>query len=77
MNENASDQEILEAIRRVAVEGRLACKDALELASALGVAPARIGRICNAENIRIVNCRLGCFGLPGGPRPGGGKRRTN
>jgi hypothetical protein len=58
-----TDQEILEAIRPLVKSGRIACKDALESARALKVPPARIGRICNAEGIRIVNCQLGCFGL--------------
>jgi len=69
MSGNVSDQDILEAIRRVVEENRLACKDALETADALGVPPARIGRLCNAEGIRIVNCSLGCFGLRGRSRP--------
>ncbi len=57
-----TDKELLEAIRGRVREGRLDCKYALELAEELEVPPARIGRICDEENIRIVNCQLGCFG---------------
>ena len=61
-----TDKELLEAIRGRIRDGRLDCRYALELAEELEVPPARIGRICDEENIRIANCQLGCFGA--GPK---------
>jgi len=58
-----TDKELLEAIQSRVREGRLDCKYALELAEELEVPPARIGRICDQENIRIANCQLGCFAM--------------
>ncbi len=63
-----TDKEILEAIRGRVHDGRLECKYALELAEELEVSPARIGRVCDEENIRIVNCQLGCFGTRSKPK---------
>ncbi|NVL91398.1 MAG: hypothetical protein HWN69_10525 [Desulfobacterales bacterium] len=40
---------------------RLACVEAFELARQFKVEVIEIGRICNRHNIRISNCRLGCF----------------
>ncbi|MFH1143772.1 MAG: hypothetical protein V1774_04440 [Candidatus Eisenbacteria bacterium] len=63
MKSQPTDQEILAAIQPFIKEGRLACRDALATAAALETPPAWIGRVCDAEGIRIVNCQLGCFGL--------------
>jgi hypothetical protein len=57
-----TDKELLEAILGRVRDGRLECKYALELAEELEISPVRIGRICDEENIRIINCQLGCFG---------------
>ena len=57
-----TDAEILAALRPAVREGMLACKDALAAAERLGVSPGRIGKLCNEQEIRIVNCQLGCFG---------------
>ncbi len=60
-----SDAELLAALEPHVRDGRLACRDALEVAAHLGVSPAQIGRLCDERGIRIVNCQLGCFGLRG------------
>lgn len=39
----------------------LGCKQALVLAAAYGVPPRRVGRICDAEGIKLRQCLLGCF----------------
>lgn len=58
-----TDEELHEAIKPLVDEhGHLACKQALGLAARLEINPARIGKICNQQGIRIVNCQLGCFG---------------
>lgn len=59
------EQELLRQIiaRSRRVDGRrtLACASALRLAEECGVSPARIGRFCNEQGIRIARCQLGCF----------------
>jgi hypothetical protein len=62
-----TDEETLAALSRDIDQGRLACRDALAAAARLGIAPARIKRICDAHAIRIVDCQLGCFGKPQPP----------
>jgi len=57
-----TDQDLLAALRPAVREGMLVCKDALAAAEQLGIPPGRIGKICNENEIRIVNCQLGCFG---------------
>jgi len=57
----ATDEELREAIRRAARDGRVACKALLELAARSGESPARIGRLCDEMEIRISQCQLGCF----------------
>jgi hypothetical protein len=63
-----TDEEILAALRPDIEEGRLACREALAAALRLGVGAARIGRVCDAHDIRIVDCQLGCFGKRRRPR---------
>ncbi len=61
------------AVRRAAVpDGQrltLSCERAHRLAAELNVDVRRIGAICQAENIKIVHCQLGCFGGPRHERP--------
>ncbi|MBM3318038.1 MAG: hypothetical protein FJY75_09325 [Candidatus Eisenbacteria bacterium] len=57
-----ADAGILEALKPHIQEDLLPCRAALALAAELGVSPARIGKVCNAHGIRIVDCQLGCFG---------------
>jgi len=60
-----SPEELTQAVleRSQVAEGRraLTCAQALSLAAELGVDPARIGHICDQENIRLGRCQLGCF----------------
>ena len=57
--------ELIEAVIRAArdVKGqkRLACVEAFGLAKRFGVEKMEIGRVCNAHEIKISNCQLGCF----------------
>lgn len=66
MSKDISPAELLEAIQPLVKDDKLPCKDALALADRLSISPARIGKICNDHEIRIVNCQLGCFGA--GPK---------
>ena len=60
-----SEQELVEAVKKATAErdGRmtLRCADAFKLAEQFGTAPGTIGRICNENRIKIVQCQLGCF----------------
>ena len=42
-------------------EGKIFCKDALDLSRELNLSPAEIGRECDALQIKIRGCQLGCF----------------
>jgi hypothetical protein len=55
-------EEVLKAMKPLVQDGKLACRDALELAARLDVKPALIGKACNQHDIRVINCQLGCFG---------------
>ena len=54
-------QQLREAIRCLAVEDRVSCRDLLDLARRLGVEAAALGQLCNEMRIKITDCRLGCF----------------
>lgn len=60
------NEKILEAILAVAGtrdDGRrtLPCSVAFALAEANGMDLMDIARVCNAEDVRITSCQLGCF----------------
>jgi hypothetical protein len=54
-------EAVVAAVRTTRTERRLSCAKALELAEQFGVRPARVGALCDAEGIKIRQCRLGCF----------------
>jgi len=39
----------------------ITCTKALALAGKHGVSPGRIGKLCDDANIKIRQCKLGCF----------------
>jgi hypothetical protein len=58
-------KEIVGMIKKAAVDTdgkfKLPCRRAFQLADEFGLSPKEIGEICNAEDIKIINCQLGCF----------------
>ncbi|MHC4982434.1 MAG: hypothetical protein ACYTF6_04605 [Planctomycetota bacterium] len=56
-----AEQQIRQFLRRRARNGRIPCRQLLELAERTGAPPRKIGRLCDQLGIRISNCRLGCF----------------
>lgn len=62
MNEK---QKIIEALVKVSEmddgKHKIPCVVALQIANEFGVMPSEIGKICDDENIKIVECQLGCF----------------
>lgn len=55
-------EALLEKVKAEAVNGKLACKKALEIAEELGVKPAAVGQAANEAGVKIAACQLGCFG---------------
>jgi hypothetical protein len=54
-------QEVVEAVRKEAAEGRIPCARAQELAGVLGVPIPVVGRALDLLDIKIIHCQLGCF----------------
>jgi DNA-binding CsgD family transcriptional regulator len=48
-------------IKLIISEDKIACKDALELARKLNIAPGAVGKEINRLKIKIKSCQLGCF----------------
>jgi hypothetical protein len=48
-------------IKRTVKDGKITCKEALELAERLGINPAIVGNVLNKMKIKIKGCQLGCF----------------
>ena len=61
----SKEQELIAAVNAAPVdrEGRmtLRCADAFKVAEKLHVPIGEIGRICNEQKIKIIQCQLGCF----------------
>lgn len=54
-------EQFKEWIRREALEGKLACRRAFEIAREAGCTTAEVGILCDELKVKIVGCRLGCF----------------
>jgi len=56
------DQErVIEAIQAAAIDNRLTCEKAHELADTLGIPLRELGVLCDQMKIKITACQLGCF----------------
>jgi len=49
-------------LAKLAKDNTLTCRQAHQLAIALGVEPVTVGRAAAALKIKIADCQLGCFG---------------
>jgi len=60
-----SQEELTASVKAVCVErdGRLTlrCADAFQVAKKASTDLATIGRICDENGIKVVQCQLGCF----------------
>ena len=54
-------ENVLEAVKSAAPEGRITCAEAHNLAHRLGVEIIVVGQAADELKIRIKSCRLGCF----------------
>ncbi|MFA5354174.1 MAG: hypothetical protein WC291_08085, partial [Thermodesulfovibrionales bacterium] len=57
----AERKEIEAMLREKAVNGKIGCKDAREIAETMGVPYKEVGAAANLLSIKIMNCELGCF----------------
>jgi len=54
-------QELREALRAAAPQGRISCEATRALAERLGISYALAGEAVNELGIKIYGCQLGCF----------------
>lgn len=54
-------EKMIDAVRSAAVNNRLTCERAHDLARELNVSLREIGAVCNELKIKISACQLGCF----------------
>jgi len=54
-------EQMIQSIRNAAVNGRLSCEKAHDLARDAGMSLGEVGALCNELKIKISACQLGCF----------------
>jgi hypothetical protein len=55
------DTRLQEAIRKKAVDNRLACADAWEIAAQLKIPKLEVGNACETMSVKMHSCQLGAF----------------
>ncbi|MBD3320843.1 MAG: hypothetical protein GF350_07095 [Chitinivibrionales bacterium] len=61
MNQEEIKKIVLAAVRETDGKKKLACAMAFQLAKAHALSLKDIGDCCNANDIKIGHCQLGCF----------------
>ena len=56
-----TDEQLRRIIRKQAVNGKVNCREMLQLAKQVGLPANKIGKLCDQMNLRIAACQLGCF----------------
>jgi hypothetical protein len=56
-----NQKKVIDAVRSAAVNNRLTCERAHNLARELNVSLREIGAVCNELKIKVSDCQLGCF----------------
>ncbi|MFA7468827.1 MAG: hypothetical protein WCY82_11280 [Desulfotomaculaceae bacterium] len=59
MNKNADDFK--NAVLKAAIDGKLSCPKARQLAEELGVPAKEVRQVADDLKIKIFGCELGCF----------------
>ena len=54
-------QEVLDAVSKAAMDGKLSCTEARKLAKELNIAVGIVGEAADKLKIKIKSCELGCF----------------
>ena len=57
-----ADPAIRDMLWKRAVDGKLSCAVAFDVAKQLGVSPEAVGRTADLVELRLVKCQLGLFG---------------
>ena len=55
------DAEIRRLIQERQTNGRISCREAMEIAEEAGFSRLKIGRLLDDMKIKIHSCQLGCF----------------
>ncbi len=58
---NDIPENVIEAVRKAAVNGKISCAAAHKIAAELKVSPRVVGEAADKLNIKIKACQLGCF----------------
>ncbi|MDD5748354.1 MAG: hypothetical protein PHP64_04795 [Actinomycetota bacterium] len=58
---NEIPEEVIAAVRKAAVDGKISCRKAWEIAEEEGVSVRLVGRAIDILSIKINRCELGCF----------------
>lgn len=62
MTQNELTKQVLKQATQANGKKKLSCHRAHVLAEDLAVSLQAIGAICQEQDVKIVNCQLGCFG---------------
>ncbi len=61
-NNNGMDREqLIERVKAESKNGKIACRQALKIASEADMSPKAVGDVLNELKIKIMTCQLGCF----------------
>ena len=55
------NEQIMEAVKKTAQDGKITCTQARRLAEEFNVPPKVIGEAADSQKIKIKACELGCF----------------
>ena len=53
--------KIIEELKKLALQGKISCSEARQLADKLEIHPSEVGKACDEAKIKIFGCELGCF----------------
>lgn len=55
------EERLKKKILETQTDGKITCKEALEIAAEEKVSPLKVGEMLNELKIKIISCQLGCF----------------
>lgn len=59
--EKMNKDELIESIRKEAIDGKMTCAKAWSLAERFDCPKLEMGKILNELKIKLIKCQLGCF----------------
>ena len=57
----AENEKLKELLKEKSKEGKITCTTCHEISETYSYSLEKIGEMANEMNIKIVNCKLGCF----------------